>query len=67
MEYLEVGDLEKYLIQSRQSKLPEQEIQLIVRQIVQGLTLMHQNRFAHRDLQLKVWRNSPSWQLRAAI
>ncbi|KAL4797188.1 kinase-like domain-containing protein [Aspergillus venezuelensis] len=53
MKYLGVDDFEKYLVQSPQSKLPEQEVQLIVRQIFQGLALMHQNRFAHRDLKLK--------------
>lgn len=46
MEFLEHGDLQKYL------GLPLQEIecQEIVFQILEGLEFMHQSGFTHRDL-----------------
>ena len=46
MEYLPHSDLHKYL----SSPLPEKEGQHIVFQILEGLTFMHDNKFAHRDL-----------------
>lgn len=46
MEYLPDGDLQKYL----SSPLLENEGQLIVSQILEGLSFMHDNGFAHRDL-----------------
>ena len=53
MEYLEKGDLLAYLEHSR-SPLPEGEAKEITLQILEGLDMMHQNNFAHRDLKPNV-------------
>ncbi|KAJ5371668.1 hypothetical protein N7517_003674 [Penicillium concentricum] len=52
MEYLELGDLHNYLLKKKQP-LPELEAQCIMSQILEGLDLMHDNGFAHRDLKPK--------------
>ena len=52
MEYLELGDLHVYL--RDQPPLPEPEVKEIAFQILDGLHLMHENGFAHRDLKPKV-------------
>ncbi|OQE36829.1 hypothetical protein PENCOP_c011G07986 [Penicillium coprophilum] len=49
MEYLELGDLQDYLHSVKQP-LSELEAQCIMSQILEGLDLMHDNGFAHRDL-----------------
>ncbi|OOQ87235.1 hypothetical protein PEBR_18173 [Penicillium brasilianum] len=49
MEYLEKGDLLEYLDHSR-SPLSENETKEITFQILEGLDMMHQTKFAHRDL-----------------
>jgi serine/threonine protein kinase len=48
MEYLPHGDLEQYL--SRTPPLLEEAAGDIIYQILEGLSYMHENRFAHRDL-----------------
>lgn len=48
MEYCEYGDLRQYLQQH--GKLPEAEVQDITRQILVGVSLMHNAGFAHRDI-----------------
>ncbi|KAJ5932227.1 Tetratricopeptide-like helical [Penicillium verrucosum] len=51
MEYLEIGDLFTYLYpKTPTSPLPEAEAREIAYQILDGLSMMHQNGFAHRDL-----------------
>ncbi|KAJ5952990.1 uncharacterized protein N7479_011403 [Penicillium vulpinum] len=49
MEYLELGDLQDYLNDKNQP-LPESEARDIMSQILEGLDLMHDNGFTHRDL-----------------
>ncbi|KXG52030.1 uncharacterized protein PGRI_083140 [Penicillium griseofulvum] len=49
MEYLELGDLQDYL-RDKHKPLPEFEARGIMSQILEGLDLMHDNGFAHRDL-----------------
>ncbi|KAJ5966782.1 hypothetical protein N7501_003030 [Penicillium viridicatum] len=49
MEYLELGDLQDYVLAQSQP-LPEFEVQRIMSQILEGLDLMHENGYAHRDL-----------------
>jgi calcium/calmodulin-dependent protein kinase I len=49
MELVEHGDLQKHL----RGPLPEQEGQTIIFQILQGLSFLHQQGFAHRDLKPK--------------
>jgi Protein kinase domain len=52
MEYLELGDLRIYL--DGKQPLPEHEVREITYQILDGLFLMHDNGFAHRDLKPNV-------------
>ena len=52
MEYLENGDLFGYLHQ--RPPLPETEAKEITYQILEGLGMMHENGFAHRDLKPNV-------------
>ena len=49
MEYLPNGDLQQFL-HATKSPMPEMEVLHIVAQILEGLNLMHENDFAHRDL-----------------
>lgn len=48
MEYLELGDLLDYL--DERPALPEVQAQAITFQILDGLKMMHENEFTHRDL-----------------
>ncbi|KAF2121904.1 kinase-like domain-containing protein, partial [Lophiotrema nucula] len=48
MEYLSHGDLHNYL--KTEAALPELDAQQIAIQICEGLSMMHENGFAHRDL-----------------
>jgi len=48
MEYFQHGDLQSYL--SRSSPLPEYEAREITFQVLEGLSFMHEEGFAHRDL-----------------
>jgi serine/threonine protein kinase len=52
MEYFQHGDLQDYL--SSTPPLPEVETQQITSQILEGLSFMHDNGFAHRDLKPRV-------------
>jgi serine/threonine protein kinase len=49
MEYLEYGDLRRYLM-DHDHPLSEAEGQDVVFQILEGLDFMHSNQFAHRDV-----------------
>jgi serine/threonine protein kinase len=46
MEYLPHGDLESFI----EKGIPEGEIKLITIQLLEGLAIMHENSFTHRDL-----------------
>jgi len=46
MEYVALGDLQHQI----GSPLPESEVQLIVYQVLRGLSIMHEAGYAHRDL-----------------
>ena len=46
MEYLEEGDLTKHI----HTPLPQETVQSISKQILEGLEVMHQQGMAHRDL-----------------
>jgi len=52
VEYFQHGDLHDYL--SSAPPLPEVEAQQITSQILEGLSFMHDNAFAHRDLKPRV-------------
>jgi serine/threonine protein kinase len=52
MEYLEIGDLLTYLY--HKPSLPENEVKEIAYQILDGLNMMHENGFSHRDLKPEV-------------
>lgn len=47
-EYLEY-DLKKFML-TRDKKLPEEKIQQVMRQIIEGVAYLHGKRFFHRDL-----------------
>ena len=46
MEYLPHGDLSSFI----KKGIPEEEIKLITIQLLEGLAIMHENSFTHRDL-----------------
>ena len=50
MEYFELGDLTRCLLSSPGGVLSEEDAQIIVFQLLEGLNYMHDNSFAHRDL-----------------
>ena len=50
MEYLPQGDLEQYMFSRTQGPLSEEAAGEITYQVLEGLTYMHDNLFAHRDL-----------------
>ncbi|TQW10191.1 protein kinase [Cordyceps javanica] len=65
MEYLEHGDLQRHLTRP----LPEHEAKLITSQILEGLKLMHENGFTHRDLKpgnIMVVTKGPGWFVKIA-
>ncbi|KAF2805408.1 kinase-like protein [Mytilinidion resinicola] len=51
MEYLPLGDMQDYLLES--SRLSEPEGQQVTSQLLEGLLFMHRNGFMHRDLKPK--------------
>jgi len=51
MEYLKEGDLTKLI----GTQLPQETVQNISKQILEGLKVMHQQGIAHRDLKPAVW------------
>ncbi|KAI9368687.1 kinase-like domain-containing protein [Aspergillus egyptiacus] len=60
MEYLELGDLQRYLARP----LPETEARQIAFQVLEALQHLHDNGFAHRDLKpsnILVVRAGPDW------
>jgi serine/threonine protein kinase len=48
--YYELGTLEKLL--DKRSKLSEQEVIIIMKQVLAGLQLLRQRKIVHRDLKL---------------
>lgn len=47
MEYIEYGDLAKLI---NESNMTEDDAKIITRQLLEGLKVMHENSFCHRDL-----------------
>jgi serine/threonine protein kinase len=56
MEYLENGDLDRYIPVIS----TEDEVRQITTDLLDGLRIMHGEGFAHRDLKPQVWPNHPS-------
>lgn len=50
MEYIPRGDLQKHLDEHPDRPLPEVEVREISKQILEGLSFMHENGFVHREL-----------------
>jgi serine/threonine protein kinase len=48
MEYIPFGDLENYM--SNNGAMPEADAQQVSFQILEGLSYMHREGFAHRDV-----------------
>lgn len=57
MEYIEHGDLAKLI---NESNMTESDAKVITRQLLEGLKVMHENNFCHRDLKPMV-RILPTW------
>ncbi|KAK3176204.1 hypothetical protein OEA41_007527 [Lepraria neglecta] len=60
MEYFPLGDLQRYM----DAPIPETQVKIIMFQLLEGLKIMHQNSFTHRDLKpqnIFVVRDSPSF------
>jgi serine/threonine protein kinase len=55
MEYVKHGDLSK-LINKSSAPIAESDVKSISRQILDGLKVMHDNNFCHRDLKPEVIR-----------
>lgn len=51
MEFLEGGDLLKYL--THKKRLEEEEAKALIKQVVKGIEYCHQNNLTHRDLKLE--------------
>jgi len=60
MEYLAEGDLTRHI----GAPLPQETVQNISKQILEGLQVMHQQGIAHRDLKPAVWPGPPNTSLR---
>lgn len=63
MEYMELGDLQKYL----KRPFPEFEVQQITGQLLEGLEFMHNSDFVHRDLKpsnVMVVERGPDWYVK---
>ncbi|EEU35094.1 uncharacterized protein NECHADRAFT_44774, partial [Fusarium vanettenii 77-13-4] len=60
MQYFPLGDLQSHITRP----LPDGEASTITRQLLRGLSFMHENKFAHRDLKpanILVQEKGPSW------
>lgn len=65
MEYFPLGDLRNYLESSKNcphSRLSEDEVREITTQLLDALSMMHEQRFSHRDLKPAVRALSEVWQ-----
>lgn len=56
MEYISHGNLRNYL----EAERSEDEAKAITRQLLEGLVIIHQEGFAHRDLKPEVRPHRPS-------
>jgi serine/threonine protein kinase len=60
MEYCELGDLQRYLSRydlCPRGFLPESQVREIASQLLNALLMMHEEKFAHRDLKPAVSKN----------
>ncbi|KAH6884896.1 kinase-like domain-containing protein [Thelonectria olida] len=67
MEYLPLGDLETYA--RKHGPLPETDIRAVVKQVLEGLQIMHRESFAHQDLKpqnILICQASPNWWIKLA-
>ena len=54
MEYCELGDLKKYIKETKDGYLPEEEVKTIIFQLAECLDYMHKEDVVHRDLKPNV-------------
>lgn len=54
MEYIQNGDLGRYVWDGGGALVPESEVKVIAAQLLAGLKVMHDNNFCHRDLKPQV-------------
>lgn len=70
MEYFELGDLRQHILlddTGTQIPLPESECRTIIQQLLEGLAVMHQDGYVHRDLKpdnVFVLRGAPGWRVK---
>ena len=50
MEYFKHGNLQNFM----DSPLPERDVGIITRQLLEGLNVMHKHGFTHRDMKPQV-------------
>lgn len=65
MEYLPLGDLQKYMDKHR--LIDETDVREISFQVLEGLSYMHREGFAHRDIKPDVSSLSPSLRMLSLI
>lgn len=58
MEYFPLGDLQKYMDETE--PFDETDVREISFQVLEGLSYMHREGFAHRDIKPDVGSNCPS-------
>ena len=63
MEYFKHGDLQNFM----DSPLPERDVGIITRQLLEGLNVMHKHGFTHRDLKPQVSTPSDPYQTQSSV
>ena len=63
MEYFKHGDLQNFM----DVPLPERDVGIITRQLLEGLNVMHKHGFTHCDLKPQVSTPSDPYQAQASL
>lgn len=62
MEYIEFGDLAGFIL-GFEGNIAEQTARVIAMQLLEGLKIMHENGFCHRDLKPQVRSIGEFWAI----